>query len=188
MMRTYSSIVASIFHSVGSIFRSRANLTIENLALRQQLAILKEKGPRPRLTWIDRGFWVLLRKLWPKWSSALVIVKPETVVHWHRRGFRWYWRRKSRPLGRPRANVEIRSLIRRMARENPTWGAPRIHKELLALGFDISERTISRYMPRREPDPDKIQTWKTFLKNHRELITAIRGRYDFWRGTIAFNN
>jgi len=172
-MKIFYSLAVAAFHTVGSIFRSRTDLAIENLALRQQLAVLKEKGPRPQLTWVDRGFWVLLRKLWPNWSSALVIVKPATVVHWHRRGFRWYWRRKSRPLGRPRADVEVRSLIRRMARENPTWGAPRIHGELLKLGFDVSERTISRYMPRREPDPDKVQNWKTFLKNHRELITAM---------------
>ncbi len=175
MSKIYS-LYLTIFHSLRSIFRTRADLTIEILALRQQLIALKEKHPRPRLSWIDRGFWVLLRRLWPKWNRALVIVKPETVVKWHRRGFRWFWRRismRGKRSGRRRISLEIRHLIVRMASENPTWRAPKIHGELLMLGFNVSERTISRYLPRREPDPERVQKWKTFLRNHRDVIAAM---------------
>ncbi len=176
MIKQIYSILPAVFHSLRSIFRTRADLTIEILSLRQQLTALKEKHPRPRLGWIDRGFWVLLRRIWPKWSDVLIIVKPETVVRWHRQGFRWYWRRilmRGKRRGRRRVSLEIRKLIIRMASENPTWRAPKIHGELLMLGFDVSERTISRYMPRREPDPEKVEKWKAFLRNHRELITAM---------------
>ncbi len=120
-------------------FRSRYSLGLEILALRQQLGVLKRKTPRPRLRIQDRVFWILLRRLWPEWNNVLVIVKPETVVAWHRAGFRLTWRFRSRPrsLGKPTINAEIRALIRRMAKENPGWGAPRIHGELLKLGFDV---------------------------------------------------
>ena len=175
MSRIYG-ILRTIIHSLRSIFRTRADLTIEILALRQQLTALKEKHPRPKLSWLDRGFWVWLRRIWPKWSDVLIIVKPETVVRWHRRGFRWYWRRismRGKRRGRRRVSLEIRNLIVRLASENPTWRAPKIHGELLMLGFDVSERTISRYMPRREPDPEKVQRWKTFLRNHRDVVSAM---------------
>ena len=116
--------------------------------MRQQLAVLKHKTKRPKLTNADRAFWVALSHLWPDWRNALILVKPETVIGWHRKGFRLYWTWKSRNRGgRPPIDAQIRSLIRRMARENPTWGAPRIHGELLMLGFNFggNASTTSSY-------------------------------------------
>ena len=157
-----------------AIFASRADLILENLALRQQLAVLRRKQPRPRLRASDRVFWLALRRWWPRWKETLAIVQPETVIRWHREGFRRYWRWKSRPrAGRPSTTAEIRALVRRMAAENPTWGAPRIHGEILKLGLEVSERTVSRTMPRRPAHPDARQRWRTFLANHREVIAAI---------------
>jgi len=160
---------------LGVFFRSRYNLGLEILALRQQLGVLKRKNPRPRLSVQDRVSWVLLRRLWPSWSSVLVIVKPETIVAWHRAGFRLFWRLRSRPkyLGRPQVDAEVRALIRRMVSENPSWGAPRIHGELLKLGFDVSERTVSRYLQRRSPSDDARKRWIAFLHNHRDVIAAM---------------
>jgi hypothetical protein len=136
-----------------------------NLALRQQLAILKRKTKRPKLTQADRAFWVALCGLWPDWQNALIPVKPETVIGWHRKGFKLYWTSKSRNRGgRPPIDREIRALIRRVASENPTWGAPRIHGELLKLGFEVGEATVSRTMRRRRKPPS--QSWRTFLRNH----------------------
>lgn len=155
------------------LFRSRAELVIENLALRQQLAVLKRKRRRPGLKRVDRLFWVALRGMFARWSQVLVIVEPETVVRWHRAEFKVLWRWKSRPRGRPSSTREIRELIRRMAQENETWGAPRIHAELLKLGFHVSERTVSRYLPKGEASPDAIERWKRFLRNHREVIAAM---------------
>ena len=110
----------------------KAQLALENLALRQQLAIVHRKSKRPKLTKADRAFWVALCRLWPDWHNALLIVKPETVIGWHRKGFKLYWTWKSRHRGgRPPIDAQIRTLIRRIPRENPTWGAPRIHGELL---------------------------------------------------------
>ena len=145
------------------------------LALRQQLGVLKRKRPRPRLLIHDRIFWVLLRRVWPAWRHALVIVKPETVVAWHRAGFRWFWRLRSRPksLGRPKIDAEVRTLIRRMANENLCWGAPRIHSELLKLGFNVSERTVSRYLHRLFSPEQARKRWAAFLRNHREAIAAM---------------
>jgi putative transposase len=152
--------------------RPRGHLVLENLALRQQLAVLKRKRPRPRISRTDRLFWVLLRRCWSRWADALITVKPETVVRWHRAGFRAYWRWKSRKPGRPRIDHDVRELICRMARENP-WGAPRIHAELVKLGFQVSERTVSRYMPRAPADPNVINRWRTFLANHREGLAGM---------------
>jgi transposase InsO family protein len=152
--------------------KSHRELVLENLALRQQLAVLKHRTKRPKLTNADRAFWVLLSRLWTDWQDALILVKPETVIRWHRKGFKLYWTWKSRNRGgRPRVDVEIRTLIRRMARENPTWGAPRIHGELLMLGFEVSEATVSRYMPRRAKPPS--QTWRSFLRNHVHDLVSI---------------
>ena len=126
---------------VREAFLSRAALHLENLALRQQLAALDRKGARPSLRMADRLFWVVLSRLWSGWREILVIVKPETVIGWHRKGFRRFWTRKSRrgKPGRPPVSSEFRGLIRRMSRENPLWGAPRIHGELRMLGFEVSE-------------------------------------------------
>ena len=155
-------------------FRCRVQTFLEVLALRQQLAVLKRKRPRPALNGLDRLFWTSLRRVWSRWSDVLLIVKPETVVSWHRAGFRRYWRWRSQPRGgRPRISDEIRSLIHRMAAENSDWGAPKIHGELLKLGFVISERTIARYLRRLQRRGDPGKRWLAFLANHREVIVAF---------------
>ena len=171
MHRLFSALLGSLC----SAFKPRSELIIENLALRQQLAVLKEKKPRPRLTNADRAFWIVLRGLWSRWSEALVIVKPETVVRWHRAGFRqfWRWRSRRRRVGRPRVSQEIRNLIQRLSRDNPPWGAPRIHGELSKLGFDVCERTVLRYLAKRAAPPGAAQCWTTFLRNHASEIAAM---------------
>ena len=138
---------------------------MENLVLRQQLAILKRNSKRPQLRSKDRLFWILLSRWWGRWRELLIIVKPDTVVSWHRQGFRLFWKRKSRHGGRSAIKKEIRDLVRKMARANPLWGAPRIYGELLKLGIEISQRTVSTLMPARPPRPPS-QTWRAFLKNH----------------------
>jgi putative transposase len=164
-----------LFLFLSSFFRSRYILSLEILALRQQVNVLNRKHPRPRLRTGDRLFWVLLRRLWPGWKNALIVVKPETVVGWHRAGFRLFWRFRSRSKnsGRPRITAELRSAIRRMIEENETWGAPRIHGELLKLGFEVSERTVSRYIRRLFPPDQAWKLWAAFLRNHREVIAAM---------------
>ena len=157
-------------------FRNCGNLVLENLVLRQQLALLKRRHPRPNLGLFDRLFWVVVRRFWSEWKQALIVVTPETVVRWHRTGFCMYWRLISRvraQVGRRRTPKEVRELIFRMVAENPTWGAPRIHGELLMLGFDLSERTISRWMKRAPKDPDQAKHWLAFLRNPREAIAAM---------------
>jgi hypothetical protein len=127
--------------------RSRRDLMLENLALRQQLAVLQQKHPLPRLAPSDKLLWVILRWLWPGWQRALILVQPETVVRWHKVGFKLYWKWLSRHrnrAGRKCVSKELRELIFRMVAENPTWGAPRIHGELKMVGFEISERTVLR--------------------------------------------
>ena len=151
---------------------SRTRLAVENLALRQQLAVFKRATKRPRLRRGDRIFWSWLSHVWSDWHSAVIIVKPETVIRWHRQGFRLYWRWKSRPKGgRPRVDAEIRTLIRRMCEDNATWGAPRVRAELALLGHEVSQATVAKYMKRRAGPPS--QTWKTFLKNHMAETAAI---------------
>lgn len=148
------------------------SLALENLALRQQLALYQRTRPKPMMRWPNRLFWIGLRAAWRDWKTALVIVRPSTVVGWHRRGLAWYWTRRSRPTGgRPQAGAEIRRLVRDMAVANPLWGAPRIHGELLKLGFTVSERTVSRLMPREQKPPS--QSWRTFLTNHLASTVAI---------------
>ena len=167
----------SLLHAVFIFFRAfmvgRAALAVENLALRQQLAILGQTAKRPRLRQWDRIFRVWLSRLWGGWRSVLVIVQPETVIRWHRLGFRLYWRWKSSrgKVGRPRIDAEIRDLIRQMSRENPTWGAPRIQSELHLLGHTVAELTVARYMIRHRKPP--FPTWRTFLDNHVQDIAAI---------------
>jgi putative transposase len=169
------AFVIGVLNCLSAFFRSRCSLGREILALRQQLGVLTRKAPRPRLRIQDRVFWILLRRFWPAWSKALIIVKPETVVAWHRAGFRLVWRLRSRTktLGRPKLNAEVRALIRRMASENSSWGAPRIHGELLKLGFGVSERTVSRYLRRISPGSNAGKLWTAFLRNHREVIAAM---------------
>ena len=158
------------------LFRRRQSLLLENLALRQQLVMLKRRHPRPSLGLLDKLFWVIARRVWSGWKQALLVVTPETVVRWHRAGFRMYWRLISkvrRQVGRKQTPKEIRELIFQMVAENPTWGAPRIHGELRMLGFDLSERTISRWMKRAPRGPDQAKRWLAFLRNHREAIAAM---------------
>ena len=164
----------SILAAISVFFRSRSDLALEVLALRQQVAVLKRKRPRPILNCRDRRFWTMLRRAWSGWVEVLIIVKPETVVGWHRAGFRWYWRWRSRPRGgRPRITEEIRVLIRRLAQENSDWGAPKIHGELQKLGFVVSERTVARYLRRVQRRGDPGKRWLTFLQNHSEVIVAF---------------
>jgi putative transposase len=153
------------------LFGGHRQLALENLALRQQLIVYKRAVPRPRLGRTDRLFWAALARAWTGWRQPLVIVTPDTVLRWQRRRFRDYWTQLSgRPTrGRPTIHAEIKALITRMATANPLWGAPRIHGELLKLGLDVSERTVSRLIPKRPSSPS--QTWRTFLANHvRELV------------------
>src|ERR1700738_4593422 len=158
------------------LLRARRSLLLENLALRQQLAVLKRRRPQQRLDLLDKLFWVAVRRFWSGWQQSLIAVTPETVVRWHRGGFRLHWKlisRVRRPIGRRQTSKEVRELIFRMVVENPTWGAPRIHGELLMLSFDVSERTISRWMKRAPRDPKPARQWLCFLRNHREAIAAM---------------
>ncbi len=155
------------------LFRSRALLEAEILILRHQLNVLRRKSPkRPTFGMLDRLIFTGLYRLAPKVLDALAIVKPETVIKWHRMGVSVYWRWKSRPRGgRPRVPVEIRRLIREMSIANPLWGAPRIHGELLKLGIDIGQTSVAKYIARRRSPPS--QGWKTFLHNHADDIAAM---------------
>lgn len=168
-------------------FCSRKDLLLENLALRQQLSVFKCRKQRPKLAALDRLFWIGMGRIWAAWKGSLLIVTPETVVRWHRAGFRRYWRWRSRrevSCGRGRISRELREMIFQMAAENPTWGAPRIHGELLKLGFDLSERTVSRWVRRAPKKPDASRRCKAFLSNHREAIAAM----DFFTvPTITFS-
>jgi putative transposase len=167
-------LITASLAAIRVFFCSRVNTSLEVLALRQQVAVLKRKRPRPSLNRCDRFFWATLRQIWPRWSDVLVIVKPETVVGWHRAGFRLYWRWLSRPRGgRPKVSKEIRTLIYRMTAENSGWGAPKIHGELLKLGFEVSERTVARYLQRLRRRGDPAKRWLAFLANHREVIVAF---------------
>jgi putative transposase len=155
------------------LFGGHRQLALENLALRQQLAVYHRTIIRPPLRSTDRLFWIGLAKIWTGWRGALVIVTPETVLRWQRHRFREYWTKLSgRPNGgRPQVHAEIKALIIRMATANPLWGAPRIHGELLKLGISVAERTVSRLMPKRRPRPS--QTWRTFLANHVRDVVAL---------------
>jgi len=166
------SVLLSFLLTLRTWARSRAALQLEVLALRHQLQVLhRSRHRRVRLAKTDRWLWVLLSRLWTEWRLALVIVKPETVIAWHRRGFRLWWTSKSRcRMGRPTVPTEIRTLIRTMAEANPRWGAPRIHGELLKLGIDVCQATTAKYMGRRGQPPS--QTWRTFLRNHIGQIVA----------------
>src|ERR1035438_10477760 len=176
------------FGTVLRIFLNRQNLLLENLVLRQQLVVLRRRHPRPKLGLLDKLLWVGVRQFWCHWKESLLLVTPETVVRWHRAGFRRYWAmlcqvRKVTGGGK-RVCTEIRDLIFQMVVENPTWGAPRIHGELGMLGFDVSERTISRWMRRAPRNPEPAKRWLSFLRNHREAIAAM----DFFTvPTVTFN-
>jgi len=167
------SLVLAVLGAARAAFRTRADLALENLALRQQLALLRHRSKRPRFGRFDRTFWVWLSKRWAGWREALHVVRPETVIRWHRQGFRAFWTWKSRRgrTGRPPVGSELAELVRTMALANPLWGAPRIHGELLKLGFDVSQRTVARLMPRRRKPPS--QTWRAFLQNHVADLASV---------------
>ena len=151
--------------------RGRSDLVLENAALRQQLAMYDRRRMEVRDS--DRLFWLVLVRIWPGWRGALIAVRPETVVRWHRAGWRRYWRWKSRTNrgGRPRIDPEARELIMRLARENPRWGAVRIQGELRALGHELSAETVRRYRLRARRLPPS-PSWRAFLRNHRREIWA----------------
>jgi putative transposase len=150
---------------VHSSFKTQQSLALENIALRHQLEVLQRNAKRPRLKPNDRELWALLSHFLPNWRQHLTIVKPDTVVRWHRKGWRLYWKWKSKPgPGRPQVPLEVRKLIRQMSLENHLWGAPRIHGELLKLGYDICESTIAKYIVKPAGPPS--QTWHTFIRNH----------------------
>jgi transposase InsO family protein len=161
-------------HVLAAPFRTQAQLEAEITMLRHQLNVLRRQAPsRPRLTAADRLLFVWLCRLFPSLRSAITIVQPDTVLRWHRSGFRLYWRWKSRSRGgRPKVAIEVRSLIRRMSVENALWGAPRIHGELLKLGIEVAQSTVAKYMVKRWPGGSG-QTWKTFLRNHAAGIGAM---------------
>ena len=166
-------LVLGVWVFVRALLGSSAAVTLENVALRHQLAVLQRSVGRPRLRRWDRLVWVGLSQLWAGWRSTLVIVQPATVLAWHRQGFQLYWRWKSRrrSAGRPPLDLELRTLIRRMARENPTWGRRRIPAELRFLGYEVAELTIAKDMRRTSPRPSS--TWRTFLEEHIGEIVAI---------------
>lgn len=155
MARLLVYVISFAIRVLRAVIRSRANLIIENVALRQQVATLMKQRRRPALDDGDRAFWVALRAAWPRWMTALVIVKADTVAKWHRGRFRRHWAAISRHPGRPRVDAIIRDLIREMAING--WGAPRIHGELKKLGFSVSEATTSRYMLRGPADSDQLK-------------------------------
>ena len=167
----------AILHALGmfvaDLFKSRCRLEAENLLLRHQLTVALQRGPpRLRLFGSDRALLICMTRLWPSLLGAVQVVQPETILRWHRAGFRmcWRWRSRNR-TGRPRIDRGLRDLIRRMSRENPLWGASRIHGELLMLGFEVAQSSVSKYMVRGGTPPS--QNWKTFLRNHAQAIVAI---------------
>ena len=166
------SVLRSLLPTLRTTMHSRVALQLEILALRHQLDVLaRTRSHRVRLTRTDRWLWVALAQWWTGWRTALVIVKPETVIAWHRRGFRLWWTWKSRRRrGRPTTPTDVRTLIHTMAEANPRWGAPRIHGELRKLGIDVSQATVAKYMDRGHRPPS--QTWRTFLENHVGQIVA----------------
>src|SRR6266849_4561157 len=165
-------ILSALVSLLSFRLRGRASLELELIALRHQVTVLRRQHPgRPKLFRADRLLWVWLYRIWPQALHIMVLVKPATVLQWHRKGFRLYWRRRSRRLGRPRMSREIRNLIRKMSQANPLWGAPRIHGELLKLGIDVSQATVGRYLPRRPKVP--TPTWRAFLHNHLHDTTAV---------------
>jgi len=159
--------------SVSASFRSRAALQLEILALRHQIGVLQRSVKRPKLTTADRLLWVWLAGTWQDWKSGAFIVKASTVIGWHRKGFRlfWTWKIRRGKPGRGTIPKDVQELIRTISRQNPIWGAPKIHGELLKLGIDIGETSVSKYMVRRRRPPS--QTWSTFLDNHMKSLVSV---------------
>jgi transposase InsO family protein len=166
-------LLCFVVNVLASPFKSKLRLEAENAVLRHQLIVLRRRlHGRVRLTNRDRWFFIQLYRWFPSILQVLTIIRPETLLRWHRAGFRSYWRWKSRPLGgRPQIDTELRVLIRRMSLENPLWGAPRIHGELLKLGFEVAQSSVAKYMVKRRGPPS--QGWRTFLRNHADGIAAM---------------
>ena len=164
------ALICFILAVLASPFKSKSRLEAENAALRHQLIVLRRKVQgRVRLTNNDRWFFIQLYRWFPSILQVVTIVQPETLVRWHRAGFRRYWRWKSRPRGgRPQIETDLRALIRRMSIENPLWGAPRIHGELLKLGFEVAQSSVAKYMVKRRGPPS--QGWRTFLRTTRRTL------------------
>jgi len=177
-------LALNLLRLVRALAADRARLALENLALRQQLAVLQRSVERPRLNDGDRMFWSMACEFLENWKEHLVIVKPDTVIRWHRHGFRYHWRWKSRAKpGRPPMAQEVIALIRRLSEENPLWGAPRISDELALLGHEVAESTVAKYIV-KTPDPKRQQTWRTFLRNHLDVSAGC----DFFTvPTLTFN-
>ena len=165
----------AVLHSLGifiiELFKSRRRLEAENLFLRHQLGIaLRRAPPRLRIAGSDRALLVLMTRLWPSLLGAAQVVQPETILRWHRAGFKSFWRWKSRNrAGRPKIDRDLRDLIRRMSKENPQWGASRIHGELLMLGFEVAQSTVSKYMVQ---GGSPSQSWKTFFRNQQAIAAT----------------
>src|SRR5436305_795463 len=159
------AVLHTLWSFVVDFFKPRWRLQAENLFLRHQLSIaLRRAPPRLRIGRSDRVLLVWMTRLWPRLLGATQVVEPETILRWHRAGFKSFWRRKSRNrAGRPKIDRGLRDLIRRMSKENPQWGAPRIHGELLMLGFEVAQSTVSKYMVQ---GGSPSQSWKTFFGNH----------------------
>ena len=155
------------------MFRGKHNIILENLALRQQLAVQQRSIKRPKIKNTDRIFWVWLSRIWNDWRSSLIIVKPPTVIGWHKKSFKLYWKRKSRRVGRPNIDWELIKLIRKLQKENSTWTAQRIQGELVKLGLDVSDNTVAKYMRKSKSDDSRRQRWLTFLRNHAKHIVGI---------------
>lgn len=168
------ALLAGLLSMLGASLRPRMSLVAENVALRQQLAVLRRAAPRPRLRTADRAFWVVLSRAWSRWAEALVLVQPATVVRWHRRGFLRFWARRSRRVGRPPLDPALAELIVRMARDNPAWSRRRIASELARLGHMVSKDTVARILRRRPSRPrPPSQSWATFVRNHLPGTLAI---------------
>ena len=165
--------LACLWTFLRAMILGSAAVALENVALRHQLAVLQRSVRRPQFHRWDRAFWVCLSRWWPNWRFSLVIIQPAPVLGWHRKGFQLYWRWKSRlrSLGRRPIDLEIRTLIRRMARENPSWGRRRIQAELRLLGYEVAQLTVAKYVRRASPRPSP--SWRAFLEAHRREIVAI---------------
>ena len=163
--------LATVVRVLLSAISSRCELVLENLALRQQLAVLQRTAPKPRLKMADRLFWLILRNVFKGWREAVLLVQPQTVLKWHRMGFRLFWRWRSRSKhGRPPVDRQLVGLIRRMWKANPTWGSRRIQAELFKLDIPVSDSTIRKYRPKRRRSST---TWRTFLQSHMKELVAI---------------
>jgi hypothetical protein len=169
----FGPVFTALIASLSGYFRSRAALQLEILALRHQICVLQRSVKRPKLTAADRLLWAWLATAWRDWKSGAFIMKASTVIGWHRKGFRlfWTWKIRRGKPGRPTIPKQVRELIRTISRENPIWGAPKIHGELLKLGIDIGETSVSKYLVRRRKPPS--QTWKTFLDNHVNSMVSV---------------